>query len=97
MPYRTALLDGRWRVGEAGARLFGVGWLVAAAAFIAVGLGLLLRRAWWRRLALLAASFSLPLCLLAWPDAPAGAALDVAIIVAVLLPLSGMLTARRHS
>jgi hypothetical protein len=86
LPYRTALLDGRLDSGEAGARLFGVGWLVAAVAFGAVGLGLLLRRAWWRRLVLLVAPFSLALCLLAWPDAAAGAVLDAAIILAVLLP-----------
>jgi hypothetical protein len=97
LPYRTVLFAGRWDVGESGAQLFGVGWLIAAVALIGVGLALALRQAWWRRLVLLAAPLSLVLCLLAWPDAPAGAAFDVAIILAVLLPRRDLFVADGHA
>ncbi len=96
LPYRTTLLDGRWHVGEAGARLFGVAWLIAATAFIVVGFGLLTGRAWWRRAALLASTFSAALCLLAWPDAVAGLVIDVAIMLAVRLSLPNRIVGGRR-
>jgi hypothetical protein len=86
LPYTTALLDGRWDVGEAGPRIFGLGWLAAAVLFAVAGAALATRRSWWRPVILTGATLSVVLCVLAWPDAWAGLALDVVILAGLLLP-----------
>ncbi len=84
MPYKTTLLDGRLDVGDAGIRLVGLLWLVAALAFVAAGVGLLLGAAWWGPLSWASVVLSLILSALGWPEARLGLALNV-VIVALLL------------
>jgi len=84
MPYKTTLLDGRFDVGDAGIRLVGLLWLVAALAFVAAGAGLLLGAAWWGPLSWASVVLSLTLSALGWPEARLGLALNV-VIVALLL------------
>lgn len=81
LAYKTALLSGRWNIGENGAALYGVLWALAAGGFIIAAVALL--AGWeWRRLALLAAAtLSLILTVLDWQDARAGAILNVVILI----------------
>ncbi len=85
LPYHTTLLRGRWDVGAGGMRLFSVLWLLAAVAFVAVTVGLLLGQPWWRPLLLATASVSLLLTLLDVEVAFAGAIINVLLIARVLL------------
>ncbi len=65
-------------------------WLVALAALVAAGVGLLMGQAWWRALAMAAAAVSLA-AIVPWvrvvpPGAWAGALLDVAIVATLASP-----------
>jgi len=48
IPYKTALLNGRWDVGDTGIRVFGVLWAVAAVGFLVGAVALFARLPWWR-------------------------------------------------
>lgn len=87
--YNTTLFYGKVDVGDVGIRIDGLLWLVAAAAFVVVGL----RLAWLRKAEvrpLLAVTlFSLALCVLGLSQAIVGVWIDAAILVglAVLITL----------
>ena len=72
-------------------RIFGVLWLVAAAAFLVAGLGLLFSQPWWPTVAVPAAILSLVVILPWWNAVPLiskiGAAFDVLVLVVLLTPL----------
>lgn len=85
MPYRTTLLAGRVDVGDVGVRTMGILWLVAGLTFLAVGLSVWRRQAWWPSLAIGVTLFSLVLCVLGWPDSRIGVAVNVAILVLLAL------------
>jgi hypothetical protein len=61
--------------------LLGVVWLIAGAAFIIAGLGLLLRAVWWPRVATLAVVASLVVTTLWREDAVVGLVIDVGVLV----------------
>lgn len=82
--YRTALLSGNLPVGEFGAWVFGLLWLVAAVGFAVAGLAVLLARPRWRRLTLGVALFSLAITLLGLPDSPYGVVVNLAILACLL-------------
>jgi len=79
LPHTSEVLWGRVDIGEAGARLLGVGWLAAAVVLVAAA------AAWWvdrpgaRRLVGAGVALSLPLTLLASPEALAGVAVNLAL------------------
>lgn len=83
LPYKTTLLAGRVEVGDLGMGLFGVAWGVVGVAFVALAaaswVGWRGTRAW---LAGVAAA-SLILTLLDLEVAVVGAAVDVAILIAL--------------
>ena len=79
--YRTTALNGALEIGDAGARLLGIGWLVAACAFLVVAWGAWRARPWGLRATVLGATVSLVVCVLGLPDAYRGVAIDVAILV----------------
>lgn len=85
MSYKTTLLAGRLDVGDLGIRAMGIVWLVAGLAFVVAGLAAWTRQAWWPSLAVAAALFSLALCVLGWPDARIGVAVNLAILALLLL------------
>ena len=72
----------------------GVLWLLTAIAFWIAAYGALAGRAWWVRMTAITAVVSLALCLLAWPDASIGAAIDIAILAALAIALARSRTAR---
>ena len=61
--------------------LLGVVWLVAGAAFVLAGLGLLRRAVWWPRMTLFAAVVSLAVATLWREDAVVGLVIDIALLV----------------
>ena len=85
VPYNPTLLGGKFELGDAGARVFGILWLLAALAFAAVALAVFMRVSWWPPLALAVALVSLAFCVLGWPDARIGAAIDAVVIVLCLV------------
>jgi hypothetical protein len=83
--YSTSLFYGHLDVGNIGIRIDGLLWLLAGAAFVAVGL----RLAWLRRLeagSLLAVSlFSLALCVLGLGQSIVGMWIDVAVLASLMV------------
>lgn len=80
LPYKTALLDGRWEVGETGMWVFGALWGVAALAFVVAALAWWTGWSGWQGLLAATALFSLALTALDWKAALMGALVDVAIL-----------------
>jgi hypothetical protein len=78
--YRTSLLSGYLPVGELGAWVFGLLWLLGALGFAVAGMAVLLSRPWWRQFTLGAALFSLVVTTLGLPDSPYGVVVNLAIL-----------------
>ena len=80
-PNRTTVLGGAIALGDAGARLVGAGWLALAIGFVVAGAGA--SRAESRALAATAglALASLVVCALGLPEAAAGFAVNVGILM----------------
>ena len=83
LPFRTTILANSVDVGTFGVRLIGVGWLLSALAFMALGVAAMLRVAWWQEAMYVVLGFSLILCVLGWPRSWIGVASN--IVVASLL------------
>ena len=88
--YRTSALNGAVEIGDAGARLLGVGWLVGAGAFLVAARGIWRSAPWAFRGAVVAAAVSMVICALGLPDASLGLAIDLAILAG-----GGLLMTRR--
>ncbi len=80
LSYGNRLLSGSLEVGEAGARVFGLLWLVAAVGFVVAGVAVLLLRPWWRPLTFGVALLSLAITVLGWPDSWFGVLVNLAIL-----------------
>ncbi|MHB9131663.1 MAG: ABC transporter permease [Armatimonadota bacterium] len=80
MPYKTIQLGGRLNVGNTGIRLIGILWLLAALAFVASAVAVVMHVPWWRELTLVTTLFSLLLCVLGWPDSRIGLVVNIAIL-----------------
>jgi len=89
IPHRTTMLAGKVNIGEAGARILGVLWFLAAIAYIVAGVGLFILAPWWLGATIGVTWFSLLLCLLGFPDSQFGLYIDV--ILLAYLYLGGML------
>jgi hypothetical protein len=87
LPYKTALLGGRWEIGAAGMRSFGIFWLAAAVGMAGSAVGLALKQEWWPPLLAIAVLLSLIVTSLDWSNAWRGAVLDLIILVPLLLAL----------
>ena len=91
MPYKTTLLAGRVDVGNGGIRVVGALWLVAALAFVAAGIAALTGLLPWRMITTCAATFSLVLAILNYPEARIGIAINVTILLLLLLQVLGVI------
>jgi hypothetical protein len=80
-PYPSSVLAGTLPVGEGAARALGTLWLLGALAFVAAAVGVAARSPWWPTLTVAASSFSLLLCIVAWPEARIGVFANVAILM----------------
>jgi hypothetical protein len=85
LPYRTSLLGGLLEVGDAGMRIYGVLWGLAAFGFLAAAFGRPLLWTGRRRLLAAAALLSLALCGLGYQDAFAAIPLNLAILATLWL------------
>jgi hypothetical protein len=85
LPYKTALFDGRMRVGDRGMRLFGGAFLVTGLVFLTAAGALAAGAPWARPLILGTAAMSLVITTLDWDVAYAGIAFNIAIVAALLL------------
>jgi hypothetical protein len=85
VPYKTTVFSGREDVGDAGIRMMGVLWLLAALAFLVAALAVAVGTGWAVRFTLAAVIGSLILCVVGWPDARIGVAVNVgfALLLAV--------------
>lgn len=80
LPYRTTVLGGAVDLGPMGIRLYGLLWLALGVAFgIAAGC-LLFAVPWWYRLTLVAAAWSLVMCVVGWPDTRIGVAANLVLL-----------------
>jgi len=89
-PYKTTILAGRLDVGDVGAKVVGVLWLLLVIDFAIVAWAAYVGAAWWPLGALVAASGSLLLCLVDWPETSVGVVIDVALIVIIVIWKSGL-------
>jgi len=84
LSYKTALLDGRWEVGESGMRVFGVLWALAALGFVLVATARLAGWGWWPIALAVIAVFSLALTALDYRQAFAGVVVNLGILGVLL-------------
>jgi hypothetical protein len=82
-PYRTSALAGAIALGEPGARLVGVVWLVLAVGFVVAGVATWRRVAWAAPLTAVLAVGSIVVCVLGLPEAAFGIVVNVAILAAL--------------
>jgi hypothetical protein len=80
LPYRTTVIDGRFEIGETGARLLGLAWLVLVPAFLACAYGLFRGARWAVPAIALVAAVSLVVSILGLPESRPGLMFDVAIL-----------------
>jgi hypothetical protein len=85
VPYKTTVFLGRVDVGDVGIRMMGVLWLLAALAFLVAAIAVATETGWAVRFTLAAVIGSLILCVVGWPDARIGVAVNVglALLLAV--------------
>ena len=81
LPYKTTVFSGRVDVGDAGIRVMGVLWLVAALAFIVASIAVATEVGWAARFTLAAVIASLMLCVVGWPDARVGVSVNVGLVL----------------
>lgn len=81
LPYQTRLLNGALEVGDLGARVVGVLWLLAALAFGGAAVAVYRGAPHWATIALLVVVFSLILSTLGWPASRIGLAVNIVLLV----------------
>ncbi len=82
LPYKTTLLNGRFDVGDAGIRVYGLIWLVMAAAFAVTAYGIATHQPWARPAALATVLISLLVTALDWQAAYAGVVINLVLLLA---------------
>ena len=95
VPYKTTLLSGHLDVGDAGMRVMGGLWLLAALALVIAAVAVATEAGWAMRFTAAGVVASLLLCLVGWPDTRVGVAVNVGLILLSVLGASlnvGMLT-----
>ena len=95
VPYSTWILNGAVDVGDAGIRLVGLLWLVAAAAFVGAAALALRPAAVARRAIATAAAGSLVVCTLGLPAAVVGVVIDIVLLGALAAEPIGELAVQR--
>ena len=85
LPYKTTILSGRLDVGDAGIRVIGVLWLLAALAFLVAAIALVAVTGWAGRFMVAAVIASALLCVAGWPDARIGLAVNVGLALVLAI------------
>ena len=89
-PYKTTILAGRLDVGDVGAKVVGALWLLLVIDFALVAWAAYEGASWWPLGTLAAASASLLLCLVDWPETSIGVVVDIALILIIVIWKSGL-------
>ena len=89
LAYRTTAFNGAVEIGDGGARVVGITWLIGVAAFLVAAWGLWRNAAWAPRGAVVAAAVSAAICAIGLPDAYLGLAIDVVILVGAAVLVMG--------
>lgn len=82
--YKTTLLSGTLDVGDAGVRVIGLLWLLAAIGFVVAGVAVFTSQPWWQALTLWVTLFSLVISILGWPDSQFGVLINLVILAYLL-------------
>jgi len=85
LPYKTAVLGGRWEIGPMGMRLFGLLWLVAALGFLVATVAMLMHLGWWRTAMISSIVLSSLVIALDWAPAFRGSIANLLLLVVVAL------------
>ena len=85
LPYKTTVFAGRVDVGDAGIRMMGVLWLLAALALLVAAFAVATETGWAVRFTLAAVVASLVLCVVGWPDARIGVAVNVGFALLLVI------------
>ena len=85
LPYKTALLNGRWELGETGMKVFGSLWLIPLLGFLLSGTALLAGWSWGETVLAASALVSLVLTILDWQVAYAGIGVNIIILIVLEL------------
>ncbi|MCU0482987.1 MAG: ABC transporter permease [Chloroflexi bacterium] len=80
--YRTTAVGGSVELGETGALIVGLAWLVIAGGFVIAAIGVWRRSPWALGLTTALATASLVVCVLGLPETVAGITVNVAILAA---------------
>lgn len=89
-PYKTTILAGRLEIGSVGTKVVGVLWLLLVVDFAIVAFLAYKGVPWWTIGVLEAASGSLLLCLVDWPETSIGVVIDVVLIIIVVVWRAGL-------
>ena len=84
IPYKTTVLGGSLDLGDAGIRIVGLLWALAAVGFVTVSGATALDKPWWPAAALGVALSSMALTLLELPQAKIGLFVNLALIATLL-------------
>jgi hypothetical protein len=76
LPFRTTVIANTVDVGFAGARIVGAAWMIASLMFVVLAVTVALRPAGWPQALPVAIALSAVLCVLGWPDARLGLAMN---------------------
>jgi hypothetical protein len=85
LPYKTTVFSGRLDLGDAGIRMLGVLWLLAALAFLVAAIALATGMGWAGKVIPAAVIASALLCLAAWPDARIGLVVNLGLAVVLAI------------
>jgi len=88
--YRTTALNGMISLGETGAQVVGIAWLVISAGFLVAAVGVWRHEPWAMSLTAVLAVCSLVVCVLGLPETGAGI-----VVNGVILAVIGYLTLAR--
>ena len=81
LPYKTTLANGRFDVGDAGIRVYGLLWLILVIAFAIAALGLVTSQPWARSVILITSIASLIVTALDWQVTYAGVLVNLVLIL----------------
>ena len=96
-PYRTTVLQGRFDLGVAGIRIYGLCWLALAVGFAVTAFGVAQRWSWWLLAVEALVLVSMGFCILGWPETRVGVManlLSLALAFAVIHFAAGGLVIR---
>lgn len=88
-PYRTTALGGAVALGEVGAQLLGVAWLVLAVGFVIAAVATWRGASWTVEVTAVLAMASIVVCVLGLPETAAGIAVNIGILAVLAWAVVG--------